>query len=124
MNQPHTEIFRTGRPHEILMVLNELKAAGIPVFPYEEGGGLKTVMPQTPVAGPDTYWVINVPQVAAEDARAIINSLPVDAGNNPGPWHFQPGKVVEKRWRLFNLVWIAALLFMLLHSVLQELGLL
>ena len=93
------EVFRTGKPYEILMAVEELRNAGIPVFCHEESGGMRTAMPQTPVAGPDIHWVIKVPDIAVEEALEILQVLPIHLDPNPGSWDFQPGTDIESEWR-------------------------
>ena len=100
------DVFRTGRTHEILMVLNELKAAGVPAYGQQEVGGIVTAMQATPLPGPDVMWIVRVPEPAAEDARGIIRQLPVDSEQSPGIWHFGPGKSHRK------LIWTIAVIFL------------
>lgn len=92
------------------MVLNELKSAGVPAYGQEENsGGLVTAMPPTPTQGPGIFWVVRVPEPAAKDAERIIQSLPVDASQEPGVWHFGPDKRTKRALQVLAAIFLAAL---------------
>lgn len=98
------EVFRTGRPYEVLMVLNELQQKGIPAYGQEESGGVVFAMPTTPTPGPDVTWIVQVPEPAVEDANRIIANLPVDSDQSPGAWHFGPSPGGRKAFRAWAFI--------------------
>ena len=105
------------------MVLNELNAAGVPAYGQEESsGGLVTAMPTTPTQGPGVTWVVRVPEPAAENAKRIIQSLPVDAEQEPGVWHFGPDKRTKRGLQVLAAVFLVAFVVGLINDVLRWLS--
>lgn len=103
-------VFRTGRSYEALMVLNELNSAGVPAYGQEENsGGLVTAMPTTPTQGPGVTWVVRVPEPAVENAKRIIQGLPVDAEQEPGVWHFGPDKWTKRGLQVIAVIFLTVL---------------
>lgn len=112
-------VFRTGRSYEALMVLNELRSAGVPAYGQEENsGGLVTAMPPTPTQGPGITWVVRVPEPAAESAKRIIQNLPVDIEQEPGVWHFGPDKRVKKGLQVIAAIFLIAIAVSLIDDLL------
>ena len=112
-------VFRTGRSYEALMVLNELGSAGVPAYGQEENSGdLVTAMPTTPTQGPGVTWVVRVPEPAAENAKRIIQSLPVDAEQEPGVWHFGPDKRTKRSLQVLAAIFLIVIVVSLLDDVL------
>lgn len=112
-------VFRTGRSYEALMVLNELGSAGVPAYGQEENsGGLVTAMPPTPTQGPGVTWVIRVPEPAVEDAKRVIESLPVDAEQEPGVWHFGPDKRTKRGIQVLAALLLIVIVVSLIGNVL------
>lgn len=112
-------VFRTGRSYEALMVLNELSSAGVPAYGQEENsGGLVTAMPTTPTQGPGVTWVVRVPEPAAENARRIIQNLPVDAEQRPGVWHFGPDKRAKRGLQVLAAIFLIVIVVSLIDDVL------
>ena len=101
------------------MVLNELNSAGVPAFGQEENsGGLVTAMPPTPTQSPGVSWVIRVPEPAAEDAKRVIQDLPVDAEQEPGVWHFGPDKRTKRVLQVVAAIFLTVLAVSLIDDVL------
>jgi len=116
-------VFRTGRSYEALMVLNELKSAGVPAYGQEESSsGLVTAMPPTPTQGPGVSWVIRVPEPAAEDAKRIVQGLPVDAEQEPGVWHFGPDKRTKRFLQIIAVIFLALIIASLVGDLIRWLS--
>ena len=92
------------------MVLNELNSAGVLAYGQEENsGGLVTAMPPTPTQGPGVTWVVRVPEPAVENAKRIIQGLPVDAEQEPGVWHFGPDKRTKRGLQVIAVIFLTVL---------------
>lgn len=105
------------------MVLNELTSAGVPAYGQEENsGGLVTAMPPTPTQGPGISWVIRVPEPAAKDAKRIIESLPVDAEQEPSVWHFGPNKGTKRGVQVIAAIFLIVLFASLIDDVVRRLS--
>jgi hypothetical protein len=92
------------------MVLDELRDKGFPAYGQEEAGGAVFAMPLTPTPGPGVTWIVRVPEPAVDDAKQIIDSLPVDSKQLPDVWHFGPtpfGRKVFRVWAFIALFIIA-----------------
>jgi hypothetical protein len=110
-------VFRTGSLVQLDMVTGELTTAGIPHFTREEtSSGLRMAMPAAPSVGPGTWWTVIVPGKAAEDAHAVIATLPFDAKTNPDVWDFQPTQKVKLGWKLYA---GGILLFLLISAIVE-----
>lgn len=108
-NTEFQPIFETGRPYEVLMVLNAFQEQGIPAFGQEVSvSGLVMEMPQSPAPAPGITWVVQVAQVAVEDAKAILSNLPVRGVKNPGVWDFAPNPKSK-----LLLQWVAGVILVL-----------
>lgn len=105
------------------MVLNELNAAGVPAYGQEENsGGLVTAMPPNPTQGPGISWVIRVAEPAGEDAKRIIEGLPVDAKQEPNVWHFGPVNRTKRGIQILAAIFLIALFASLIDDVLRWLS--
>ncbi len=72
-------VFKTAKVFELEMIKSVFKDAGIPFFYKEENmSGLPFGLPLTPLSGPGISFTLLVPEAALEDARSIIDSLPVE----------------------------------------------
>ena len=92
------------------MVLNELKAAGVPAWGQEESAtGLVTAMPTSPSQAPSVAFIVRVPEPAAEDARRIIESLPIAADQRPGVWHTGPDRKTKRALQIVVLIFFVLL---------------
>lgn len=104
-------VLRTGKIFEADLAASVLEEAGVPHFRREQSsGGLTFAMPAAPSVGPGNWWVILVPEEAAEEARSILEQLPLDADNEPGVWDFAPSpqaKSFFKSWAFFTLLLFA-----------------
>lgn len=101
------------------MVLNELNSAGVPAYGQEESsGGLVTSMPATPTQGPGVTWVVRVPEPAVENANRIIQSLPVDAEQEPGVWHFGTDKRSKRGLQILAAIFLIVIVVSLIDDVL------
>ena len=86
------------------MAINALKDNDIPHFKQmETSSGLRLAMPFQPAMGPGTYFNIQVPQQFAENAKEILEELPIDVTTEPEIWHFGASEKCKKGWRLY--VW-------------------
>ncbi len=116
-----TVLLRTGRLFEADLAASTLEEAGIPHYRQEEdSSGVSFAMPLAPSAGPGTWWVIHVPEARAEEARSILEQLPVTIQESPGVWDFGPtekAKSFFKSWAFVQLVLIAVLLLLGLLSL-------
>jgi hypothetical protein len=116
INSKYTCVLKTGRLHEHDMAANALSEHGIPYFKQEESvSGLKLAMPFQPSMGPGTYFNIMVPDQFIEEAKSILENLPIDLTTNPDLFHFGAGDTAKKRWRIvawfflvLNLVFLVA----------------
>ena len=51
--------------------------------------------------GPGRWYNILVHPEYADEARTILNDLPIDSSNDPDVWHFGPNKRIKKAWKIF-----------------------
>lgn len=76
--------FKTEKVFELEMVKSAFKDAGIPFFYREVNlSGLPLGLPLTPLSGPGISHSLLVPEAAFEDAREIIDTLPVEQTDDP-----------------------------------------
>jgi hypothetical protein len=93
----HVVVFKTGKLYELDTASEALKGKNIPFYRQEEASsGLLMAMPAQPTMGPGIWYSILVPEIAVEDAKAILAELPFEVGTNPDIWHFGPDKNVKK----------------------------
>jgi len=99
----HVVIFKTGRLHELELACNTLKESGVPHYRQEETvSGLKTAM-VTPAMGPGIYYNVLVPKQCINEAKELLNELPIDLTTDPDIWHFGTTEREKKGWKIY--VW-------------------
>lgn len=117
-------LLKTGRLLEADLAASTLEEAGIPHYRQEQdSSGLSFAMPLAPSSGPGTWWVIQVPEAVAEEARSILEQLPITTEDAPGVWDFGPteqAKSFFKRWALASLVLFALVFLLALMSLIRE----
>jgi hypothetical protein len=102
----HICILKTGKLFEHDSAANALSENGIPYYKQmETSSGLRLAMPFQPAMGPGTWYNIFVHPKYAEEAKAILNELPIDLSTDPDIWHFGPNKRIKKAWKI--LIWIS-----------------
>ena len=105
----HVLIFRTGILWEIDMAREKLKEAEIPHFVQEETlSGIRTAFLATPASGVGITWKLMVPEIAVNEAKEILEQLPIDLNKNPGFWDFTTNKNVIKGTKIY--AWIILIL--------------
>ena len=72
------EIFRHQQPYIAEMVIETLKKNDIPC--YLQQGSITGILvsPVAPAAAPGVEYVVFVPEKRAEQARSIVESIPID----------------------------------------------
>jgi hypothetical protein len=91
------------------MAANSLRENEIPFYRQQEtSGGLRLAMPFQPAMGPGTWYSILVPEEVVDEARRILNELPIEVNNNPDVWHFGPSEKVKRGWSIY--IWISLIL--------------
>ena len=77
-NSGYTCVLKTGRLHGHDMAANALTENGIPFFKQEESvSGLKLAMPFQPSMGLGTHFNILLPERFLEEAKTILENLPI-----------------------------------------------
>ena len=95
-------VLKTGKLFEHDIASNALKERKIPFYKQlETSSGLRLAMPFQPSMGPGTWYNILVHPEYADEARTIINDLPIDSSNDPDVWHFGPNIRIKKAWKIF-----------------------
>jgi hypothetical protein len=118
----HVIVFKTGKLYELDMATEALKENNIPFYRQSESSsGLRTAMPAQPTMGPGTWYSILVPEIAVEDAKAILAELPFEIGTNPDIWHFRPDEKVKKWWKMYGYFILAISIVMLITYVIAHL---
>jgi len=115
-NGNHVCILRTGKLIEHDIAANALKENGIPFYKQmETSSGLRLVMPFQPAMGPGTYYNILVPQNCIDEAKNILDELPIEVTTEPEIWHFGASEKAKKGWKIY--VWfILALTFIVFSA--------
>jgi hypothetical protein len=109
-------IFRTGKPYEFEMAKNALEQNNIPYnTQYNSISGIRLATPLVRTPGPGTFWAVLVPNNRIEDAREILSELPFELEISSDPWHFEPTKIVKRRWTIYLLI---VLLFFVVSLIL------
>ena len=118
-------VLRTGRLFEADMAASALETAGVPHFRQEQSSsGLSFAMPAAPSAGPGILWVVRVPEAVAEQARSVLEELPIPIEESPGVWDFSPterAKSLHRSWALALLILFTAAFFAGLISLMRQL---
>ncbi len=113
-------LLRTGRLLEADLAASTLEEAGIPHYRREEdSSGVSLAMPLSPSAGPGTWWVIHVPEARAEEARSILEQLPIRVQESPGVWDFGPTDKARSFFRGWAFAYLVLLAFFLLFGLLS-----
>jgi hypothetical protein len=72
------EVFRHQQPYVAEIAMAELKKKSIPCYMQEESISGLVFSPVAPVAGVGIEYTVYVPQIALDESKEIINSLPID----------------------------------------------
>lgn len=101
-------VFRTAYLHEHQLVLDALKRANIPAYARAEtSSGVESAMPAGAGQGLGVFFIVKAPEPAAADARALIKTLPVAHGDDPGIHDFN--RAQKDVWRELSRVALVAL---------------
>ena len=101
-------ILKTGKLHEIDMAANALEEEGIPFMRRQaSSGGMVVAMPIAPTPGPGVWWDLLVPEVACEDAKAVLSQLPMEMQTDPDIWDFAPTDSQRKGWKVYAFIVVA-----------------
>jgi len=101
--QEFIEIFRHQQPFVAEMALSSLKKNGIACYTQQVAiTGLATAV-VIPTAAPGVEYVVYVPKNEAENAKKIVDELPIYRKNLNVPW---TGNSKPKRNRLLLVYWI------------------
>lgn len=118
----HVIVFKTGKLYELDMASEALKEKNIPFYRQSESSsGIRTAMPAQPTMGPGTWYSILVPEIAVEDAKAILAELPFEVGTNPDIWHFGPDEKVKKGWKIYGYFILAITILLAIAYVIMVL---
>jgi hypothetical protein len=100
------EIFRHQQPYVAEMVIETLRKNNIPC--YLQQGSITGILvsPVAPTAAPGVEYVVFVPEEKIEDARAIVDSIPIDKELLNVKW--RKSKDPKHRWKLV-LFWVLLL---------------
>jgi hypothetical protein len=114
-------IMKTGKLYELDMAMNALTEKKIPFYKEEvSSSGLRFAMSFQPSMGPGTWYAIIVPEVAVNEARNILEGLPLEVSTNPDIWHFGASKKARTGWRIY--AWIILIItFLFLIKYLYDL---
>ena len=111
-NTKHACVLKTGRIHELDMAANALTENDIPFFKQQENvSGLKLAMPFQPAMGPGTFYNILVPEQYFDEAKKIMEAIPIDLTEEPDLFHFTTDEKSKKRWKVFVWFILAVALF-------------
>lgn len=111
-------VYRTLQLYEADLVANEFAEAGIAFHrATEDPAGVRFAMPASPSFFPGMCFLIVVPPVHADRARAILRTLPVSKEDAPGV--FPKGMPPEARsfFRTWAVISLLAILVYLLTLV-------
>jgi len=98
-------VLKTGELLDHDLSSNALKEQKIPFHKQlETSSGVKLAMPFQPSMGPGKWYNILVHPDFADEARAILNSLPINTSTDPCIWDFGPDTKVKKLWKI--IIWI------------------
>ena len=99
-------VLKTGKLFEHDIASNALKDREIPFYKQlETSSGLRLAMPFQPSMGPGTWYNILVHPKYVDEARKILNDLPIDSSNDPDIWHFGPKERIKRAWKIF--IWFS-----------------
>jgi uncharacterized protein with WD repeat len=92
------EIFRHQQPYVAEMVIETLRKNSIPC--YLQQGSITGIMlsPVMPTAAPGVEYVVFVPEDKIEDARVIVDSIPIDKELLNVKW--RKVKDPKRKWKL------------------------
>ncbi|MDH3974206.1 MAG: DUF2007 domain-containing protein [Deltaproteobacteria bacterium] len=93
--------FKTDKIYELEMVKDALKEAGIPFFIREDTMvGLHLPIPIAPVPVPGVSFLVLVPEIAFEESRALIKTLPVEETEADPVRRFNPPKEGKQLFKM------------------------
>lgn len=117
----HVCILSTGKLYEHDMAANSLKENAIPFYKQmENSSGLRLAMPFQPAMGPGTYYNILVPRPFTDEAKRILEELPIDVTTEPDIWHFGASEKVKRGWKIY--IWFCLILglFVFLFDIIAK----
>lgn len=84
------------------MARDALSQVKIPHFVREETlSGVISAFQATPAPGIGVTWCLMVPDTIIEDARIVLDELPIDLNKNPGYWDFTSDSKSKKTFKYF-----------------------
>jgi len=121
-NSNHICILKTGRLLDHDLAANALTENGIPFYKQMETiAGLKLAMPFQPAMGPGTHYNILVPEKFSEEAKEILNELPIDLTDDPDLFHFGASEKKKTDWKIYVWIILAITAIIFLGSIIQNL---
>ncbi len=118
----YVRLLKTGKLFEHDMVVNALSEAGIPYREMSEDiGGIRTIKGLAPRPGPGHWWTIDIPEVALEDAKSVIDQLPVERQLHPDVWDFAPESNIREKWKAVLTIFSAFVLICFLFGLFEML---
>ena len=122
-NSNHICVLRTGKLLDHDLAANTLTENGIPFYKQMETiSGLKLAMPFQPAMGPGTYYNILVPEKFSEEAKHILNELPIDVTTDPEVFHFGASEKVKAGWKIYVWIILAITAVVFLANLVQNIG--
>ena len=100
------EIFRHQQPYVAEMVIATLRKNNIPC--YLQQGSITGILvsPVAPTAAPGVEYVVFIPEDKTDQAKAIVDSIPIDKELLNVKW--RKSKDPKQRWKLV-LFWVLIL---------------
>lgn len=85
----------------------------------ETSSGLRLAMPFQPAMVPGIYYNIFVPTTLSEEAKQILNNLPIDVTIAPDIWRFGTDDNAKKGWKIFAWFILGITALVLIFNVAQ-----
>ena len=113
-------ILETGKLYELDMAANALAEKKIPFYREEvSSSGLHFAMPFQPSMGPGTWFAIIVPEIAVNEARNVLEGLPLEISTKPDIWHFGASKKDRAGWRIYARITLIGTFLLLVIILIQ-----
>jgi hypothetical protein len=109
------EVFRHQQPFVAEMAMEELQKKGITCFMQEGAVTGLEMSPVCPVAAPGVEYVVYIDRSLLQEAKKIVDELPIDKELLNVSWTKSPDR---KRQKLLWLYWTIALLPGLIYLLL------
>ncbi len=108
----HVRVLTTGKLFEHDIATSALEENGVPFYKeFETSSGLRLAMPFQPAMAPGCFYSVFVPTVYADEAKEILNGLPIDVTMEPDIWHFGANEKAKKTWKF--IAWIVLIITLL-----------